>query len=243
MSLVIGDKRILNNNFTAGQTTSAVNNSYHENHDTVQLSNDANTLKNLPLNLSSSKIYEESNGFQFDFDFEETRFQNVSANGFYLSEEKNLSMRLKFYLEKTLYENGEEKKQKYEIEFAINYSGIEINSYERKIEKEDIYKFLNRIMNDLTIVLNDDKKNLSGIVFDKDDLQDLMQIGDEEIGKFLNEIILLIQTLAKIKKYNNPDAENVLFNPKRIKNEILETNQTKSTSIDFKMSVNKSAEK
>ncbi len=241
MSLVIEEKRILNNNFTTSQTTSDVINSYSEKHDNVQLSNDATTLKNLPLNLSSSKIYEENNGFQFDFNFDETRFQNVSANGFYSSKEKNLSMRLKFYLEKILYENGEEKKQKYEIEFAINYSGIEINSYERKIEKEDIYKFLNRVMKDLSEILNNDEKNLTGIIFDKEDLQELMQIGDEEIGKFLNEIILLIQTLAKIKKYKNPDAENVLFNPQRIRNEILETSQTKSTSIDFKMSVNKLA--
>jgi hypothetical protein len=163
----------------------------------------------------------------------------VNAKGYYSSKERNLSLRLKFFLEKILYENGQEKKQKFEIEFSINYSGLEINSAERKIEKEDIYKFLNRIMKDLVKVLNDDEKNIAGIIFDKEDLHDLLQIGDKEVGKFLNEIILLIQTLAKIKKLNNPGAENLLFSPKRNRSEIIETNQTKQSSIQIEMSVNK----
>ncbi len=239
MSLVIGEKRIFSNNFTSTPKSFLADNFHCEENDKLQLSNGANSLKNLPVDLSSSNIYEDKGGFQFDLSFDETFSKNVNAKGYYSSKERNLSLRLKFFLEKILYENGQEKKQKFEIEFSINYSGLEINSAERKIEKEDIYKFLNRIMKDLVKVLNDDEKNIAGIIFDKEDLHDLLQIGDKEVGKFLNEIILLIQTLAKIKKLNNPGAENLLFSPKRNRSEIIETNQTKQSSIQIEMSVNK----
>ena len=238
MSIEVAEKRISNTVIIPNQTEikPIINKSVS---DTADLSDSASTLKSLPINLSTSKISEGNNNIYFDFSFNAAQFQKVTANGYYSSKEKNLSINMKFILEKQLYEDGQIKTEKFQIEFSIDYSNIEISLLENKVEKENINNFLNRVMKEVNEILNDDKKNISGIIFDKDDLQELMQMGDKEVGKFLDEIILLIQTLAKIKKYKNHEVQNILLTPKRITHEILESRHTKNNSVEMKMTISK----
>ena len=237
MSVAIDEKRISNTFYeTKGSNSTKTNDSFAI-VDKSALSQSANALKDLPIDLSNSKFIEENSNFSFNFTFNESRFLNITANGYYSSKERNLSLNIKFMVEKVFYEGNEKSSKLYQIDFSINSSNVEIKSLNKKIEKENIYDFLNRFMNDLTKILNDDSKNLTGIVFDKEDLKELMGIGDKEVGKLLNEIFLMIQTMANIKKNKNPDAKNVLFAPKRISQNVTELKQTDSNSIDMNMSV------
>ncbi len=205
--------------------------------DEAELTQAANSLTSLPINLPGLNFIEVGSSFSFDFTFNENKFRNVLVSGFYSSKEKDLSLNLNFIIDKEFYEGEQKTTKKYKIDFSSYSSNLEIKSLNKRVEKENIHDFLNRVINDLTKMINDDKINITGIKFDKDELAELFGLGDKEIGKLLQEIMLIIKTLANIKKSKNPDAEIVLFTPKRISKEITEYNQTNTETIDVKLSV------
>jgi hypothetical protein len=235
--VIIDEKRIFNTFYGTKETTFKSTEEPLTPKDISSLSSSVTNLKDLPINLATSKFVEESGNFSFDFTFNESRFQNITANGYYSAKEKNLSINLRFILEKELYEDNRKTTKTYQVDFSISSTNIEIQSLNKKVEKENIYDFLNRVMNDITKILNDDKKNLTGVVFEKEDLAELLGLGDKEVGRLLREIVLIIQTMANLKKMKNQDAENILYTPKRISQNVVEFNKTNSSSFDMKMSI------
>ncbi len=237
MSVIIDEKRILNNFYDVKESPIHKTEETSNTNDFSSLSLTVSNLKNLPLNLGKSSVIEEGSNYSFNFTFSENRFQNITASGFYSSKEKNLSVNLKFVLEKELYENNQKTTKRYQVEFSISASSIEIESLNSGVQKEDIYNFLNRVMKDINKILSDDSKNLTGIVFDKDDLAELLNLGDKEVGRLISQLFLMIQTLVNIKKFKDPDAENILYTPKRISQNVVAVNKTNSSSFDMKMSI------
>lgn len=239
MQVTVDEKRIFNPTYSKSENTTVINQAGPiENIDKAEITQSAAFLNSLPINLVDSKITEQSGQLSFDFTFNERKFQNISASGYYSSKEKNLSLNLRFIMEKELYEGGEKGTKRFQVDISINASHIEIKSLNKKIEKEDIYNFLNRVMKELTKMLNDDKVNVTGMIFDKDDLADLLNLGDKETSKMITQIFLIIQTLANIKRYKNPDAENVIYTPKRFSQKVMESQQINKSLIDVKMSIN-----
>lgn len=237
MSLIIDEKRILNNFYDVKENPIQKTDETSNTNDFSSLSLAVSNLKNLPLNLSKSSVIEEGSNYSFNFTFSESRFQNITASGYYSSKEKNLSVNLKFILEKELYENNQKTTKRYQVEVSISASSLEMQSLNSGVQKEDIYNFLNRVMKDINKILSNDSKNLTGIVFDKDDLAELLNLGDKEVGRLLSQLFLMIQTLVNIKKFKDPDAENVLYTPKRISQNVVAVNKTNSSAFDMKMSI------
>ena len=238
MHVTVDEKQSFNPFYNKNENISAVPQIVSEaKSDKAELTQSASLLKSLPINLPGLSFVEEGSNFSFDFTFSEKRFQNISASGFYSSKERNLSFNLSFILDKEFYEGEQKRTKQYQLDFSTNSSNLEIKSLNKKVEKENIHNFLSRVMNDLSKIINDDKINVTGIIFDKEDLTELFGIGDKEIGKLLQEIMLIIKALANIKKNKNPDAENVLFTPKRISKKIAEYNQTNTETIDMNISI------
>ena len=163
MPVTIDDKRILTNYYSSSENSSlkTINSSIIQ--DKSILSQSAIDLKELPLDLANSMFTEANNRFSFDFTFNQSCYRNISINGYYSSTEKNLSVNIKFVVEKVLYESETKNSKLYQIDFSISSSDLEVNSLNKKIEKENIYDFLNRILYDITKILNDESKNLTGI--------------------------------------------------------------------------------
>ncbi|MGD8780724.1 MAG: hypothetical protein PVH88_17380 [Ignavibacteria bacterium] len=238
MQVTVDEKRNFNLLYNKNENTSVAPQIVSEaKNDKAELTQSASLLTSLPINLPGLSFVEEGSNFSFDFTFSENRFRNISASGFYSSKERNLSFNLSFIIDKEFYEGEQKKTKQYQVDFSINSSNLEIKSLNKRVEKENIYDFLSRVMNDLTKMINSDKINVTGIIFDKEDLAELLGLGDKEIGKLLQEIMLIIKAIADIKKNKNPDAENVLFTPKRISKKIAEYNQTNTATIDMNLSV------
>lgn len=220
------------NNFANSQKLSAVNTT-----DSTQFSKDATYLSNSRVDLQNSNIAEVKGELNFHIEFNRSESYKATAEGIYSEEEKKLKVDLRVVLENIFGKGDQKKSSAYQIDLSINSSKIEINSTSKKVLKENIHEFLSRVLNQLSMMLNSGDKNVTGIVFSKEDLQDLIGLGDKEIGKLLDEIAMLVKTLSKLKKEKNPDAESVLFQPERQKENVIENRNEKKSSVEISMSV------
>lgn len=205
--------------------------------DSTQLSKAATYLNNSHVDLQNSNISEINGELNFHIEFNRTESYKATADGAYSEEEKKLKADLKIVLENIFGKGNQKKTSAFQIELSINSSKIEINSTSKKVLKENIHEFLSRVLNQLTMLLNSGDKNVTGIVFSKDDLQDLIGLGDKEIGKLLDEISMLVKTLSKLKKEKNPEAESVLFQPERQNETVLEYKNEKKSSLEINVKI------
>ena len=220
------------NNFTNSQKISSTSTT-----DSTQISRAATYLNNSQVDLQNSNISEINGELNFHIEFNKTESYKTTADGTYSEKEKKLKVDLKIVLENIFGKGNQNKSSAYQIELSINSSKIEINSTSKKVLKENIHEFLSRVLNQLTMLLNSGDKNVTGIVFSKEDLQDLIGLGDKEIGKLLDEISMLVKTLSKLKKEKNPEAESVLFQPERQKENVIENRNEKKSSVEIRMIV------
>jgi hypothetical protein len=220
------------NNFTNSQKISAINST-----DSTQFSTAATYLSNSRVDLQNSNITEVKGELNFHIEFNRSESYKATAEGIYSEEKKKLKVDLRVVLENIFGKGDQKKSSAYQIDLLINSSKIEINSTSKKVLKENIHEFLSRVLNQLSMMLNSGGKNVTGIVFSKEDLQDLIGLGDKEIGKLLDEIAMIVKTLSKLKKEKNPEAESVLFQPERQKENVTEYRTEKNSSVEISMKV------
>lgn len=201
--------------------------------DSTSISPISGFLYNTKLNLRSSNASFDGLNLNFDLSFNYSSTESISTKGYYRSVSGEVNLKMNYTFEVKSMENGVLKTMNYLAE--INYSAKNFNSssMNKSKEKEDILTFLNRVIEKIIDIMNDDDSKLLAVVFDKDDLKDIAEIADPKMRDMVNQVINIALITARLKqmlkKHEGKEQENIILNPHRNITEVT----TRSSSTDF----------
>ncbi|MFH0736665.1 MAG: hypothetical protein V1773_00950 [bacterium] len=197
-------------------------------------------ISKLPFIIGGSNAVLSKDGIKFDLAYSDNEVLDLHANGFYSLKEKKLETNFSFIYSKDVTEDGITKTKKYQVNFGFNFkTGSEL-SVQKSESKEDIIKFMKRIVSRVMDIGGDKNKKLTGIVFEDEDLKDLMSIDDSsKPGQSLKELIYMILTLALFKELmtKKKDAEEILLTPKREKEETTQIKLNENEDLEMTLSI------
>jgi len=208
--------------------------------DSLVLSQLAQGLSQFPFDLSSSTASIKDDTINFNINYSDDTIFNMSATGFYSLRERKMESKFSFTYQKEVTEGDITKTKQFAVDITTSFSIKNEVSKQTNKSKETVMDFMKRIVDRVIEITKDDKKILTGIAFDDEDIKDIMSndIGDGKIGKSLKELLYMILSFAMVKEMQNKDkdAEHILLTPKRKIEEV--TKLEKNDSEDYEMNMN-----
>jgi len=212
--------------------------------DKVDLSEIAKKINSFDIDYKNAIFSKQSSGFNFNFNFNESSDLKINTSGIFSSKRKSIELNLNFVFEREVMINGSMQKKKFEAN--INFTSVleENLSVSPYNKKEDIVKFIQRVVDEVLEVAFEDDLALKGVVLDKKDLEEIEELEDGKIAKLLVTVVNLAIMVGKIKKQIKEDEkiEDVILAPKRKEEEGLEVNKSKIKIENFSVSINEISE-
>lgn len=176
---------------------------------------DVNSISEISRYLSESKIdinessasYDGQN-LDFNLTFRKSSTESINAKGYFSSQTEEFNFQLNMKFKRYVIEDGVMKEKPFEAEFNFNSSNMKSVSVEQSYQKEDVYKFLSRILSKIFELSGNKTKNLKGVTFNVEDLVDMAQIGDLKTSKMVNEVINIAIFTAQLKQMIKERARN-----------------------------------
>ncbi len=203
--------------------------------DMLSLSNTSERLKLYSLNASKSSVSFDGENHNFQLDFFSGKSSALSINGYFDNTfsqgEINISYNFTY---------DEETAEKYRFDLKISSDDFRSVKESKRYEKEDIVKFVNRIVSDIFKISRDKKKKLNGIIFNADDLKALSSFDDKDIGKLVKNLISLIILMEQLdanKKKKN--AKSVTYLAERKLYEVKEKEIKTDIAYNYSASLTK----
>lgn len=188
--------------------------------DKKTISKDALNLKDIDLENSSITYSQQHIGFNFVFNgVTQTYFE---VNGFVRRTEKTLEFNFLYSFQKEVVEDGKPVVKDFELNLTMKASFEETISHERKFEKEEILKFIQRIVNEIFETFNDESKSLRGVIIKEDDLKEITKIGKGDLAGLLQSLLSAVFSFVRYKESNNSSIQKkgVVLQPERETTEI-----------------------
>ncbi len=192
----------------------------------------------------SSRLSLTDEALSFDFEYRESRSEQISASGWYAREERSLALSLSYSFSRFVLLDGVMLERSFKVEIQIAAKDIRTQELRPYKEPEDIVKFLRRIVDEIFDVSQDDSKFLAGIVFDLDDLAELAHLDKGRVLKMIAQFVQMVQYLARLKDdavAGENDREAVLLHPKRVVAEGLNGSDQIERSLDIRISIQEAA--
>lgn len=188
--------------------------------DKKTISKDALNLKDIDLENSSITYSQQHIGFNFVFNgITQTDF---AVNGFVKRTEKTLEFNFLYSFQKEVVEDGKLVVKDFELNLTMKASFEETISHERKFEKEEILKFIQRIVNEIFETFNDESKSLRAVIIKEDDLKEITKIGKGDLAGLLQSLLSAVFSFVRYKESNNLviQKKGVILRPERETTEI-----------------------
>ncbi|HPN37241.1 MAG TPA: hypothetical protein PL041_02475 [Melioribacteraceae bacterium] len=207
--------------------------------DRLELSEIAKEMASYPFAIDAERISNTDN-YKFSFSYNDDTIFNLTADGVYYSKKKQIKTMFNFTYQKEVFENGVKTNKTYEVNMEMGYTIKDEKSAETKKNKESIVDFIKRVVDRVIEINKEDKSLIAGIVFEKEDLDELMSLdGESKQGKSLRDVIYMLVSFLQLKQLleKDKDKEQVLYAPKRKEENILEINKTKEEDLDINLTI------
>ncbi len=208
--------------------------------DVSAISDIGKQVSQLPFVIGGSNAVLTKDGIKFDLAYSDNEVIDLHANGFYSLKEKKLESNFSFIYSKDVTEDGVTKTKKYQVDFGFNFKTSSELSVQKSKSKEDIIKFMKRVVGRVLDIVRKKDQKLTGIVFEDEDLKDLMSMDDSsKPGQSLKELIYMILSFALFKELmtKKKDAEEILYKPKRIVEEETKINLNDNEELEMNLSI------
>lgn len=240
MNIILNRFRAPNNlPVTARQNQSSANNTITENgaeKDAAEISDTAKFLSGTGLDLSASSASYIKDTLKFDLSFNLNETASLNASGFYYRKEKSFSMNLSFQFQQEAEVDGIKSFKTFQADLSFSASFTKELSANKYTNKEDIGKFIRKIVKQITDTLSDEKKNLLGVMIDKEDWKEIAGMEDGKLAEILTEIINMAILTERMKRMAE-DSENVILRPERGQENGIETNDTEISLSDLSLEI------
>jgi hypothetical protein len=243
MNIILNQFRAANSlPVTAGQTRSSANNTVAENSaekDAVEISNTAKFLSGTGLDLSASSASYIQDTLKYDLSFNSSESATLNASGIYYKKEKSFSMNLSFQFQQEVEIDGVKSLKTFQANLNFNASFTKELSANKYTNKEDIGKFIRKIVKQITDTLSDKKQNLLGVIIDKEDWKEIAGMEDGKLAKILSEIINMAILTERMKRMaeKEEDSENIILKPEREKESGVEINDNTVSISDLSLEI------
>jgi hypothetical protein len=207
--------------------------------DSLEISNLAKEMASYPFGLNAEQIGNTDN-YSFSYNYSDDTILNLTANGIYYSKKKQIKTMFNFTFQKEVIENGIKTNKTYEVKMEMGYTIKDEKSAETKKNKESIVDFVKRIIDRVMEIDKEDKSLIAGIVLDKEDLKEMMNLeGEPKNGRSLRDVIYMLVSFLQLKQLldKDKDKDQVLYAPKRKEEDVLEINKTKEEDFDMNLSI------
>jgi len=209
--------------------------------DLKEISQDSLNLKNLDSENSTINYNNQLIDFNLVFNFFTT--VQIFAEGKIQREEQSLEVNFRYAFQREMEEEGKSVTKNFVLELKMKAGFEEAVSEEKKVEKEDILRFIQRLVNEIFDTFNDHSKTLRAVIIDKDDFEEITKTGKGELARLLQSLLGAVFSFIKYKEMSskNLPGVSVVLHPQR---EVHETKEYSVTRIDsFTVEVNQLEEK
>ncbi len=203
--------------------------------DEKKISKDSLNLKNIDSeNSTISYLHDQIN---FNLVFNAFTQIQLNANGFIKREEKSIEVYFQYSFQREVIEDGKASIKNFMLDLKMKANFEETISVERKIEKEDILEFIQRIVNEIFDTFNDKSKSLRAVLIDEDDLKEITRAGKGDLARLLQSLLGTVFSFMKYKELSNKSNPNVsvILHAKREKHQAKEYTITKLESFSIEI--------
>lgn len=202
-------------------------------------------LSESKIDINSSEASYDGKDLDFNLTFRKNSNEYINATGYYSSttEEFNFSMSMKF--KRFVIENGLMKEKPFEASINFNSSDMKSVAVEQSAQKEDVYKFLSRILSKIFELADNKTQKLNGVIFKVEDLIDLAQIGDTKTAKMVKEMINIAIFTAQLKqmmKERSKNQESVTLVAQRQMEETTSKSTSSVNITDFSIKISEASD-
>jgi hypothetical protein len=183
--------------------------------DLKEISQDSFNLKNLDAENSTINYTNQAIDFNLVFNFFTT--VQVTAEGRIEREEQSLEVNFRYAFQREMKEEGKTVTKNFVLELKMKAGFEEAVSEQKRIEKEDILSFIQRVVSEIFDTFNDKSKTLRAVIIDKEDFEEIIKAGNGELTKLLQTLLGAVFSYMKYKemnKKNNP-VISVVLHPQR----------------------------
>lgn len=179
----------------------------------------------------SFAISQEESNPAFSLSLYSEKKQKLDVNYFYSEITKDYEMNISYQFEKSV--NSETGKYQFNLKIKGNTTAS--YSQNKSFEKEDILKFIQRVVDEVMTICRDDKKLLKGIVLSGDDLAELRNLGDKKTGRLIQTLLSMLLLKIQMENMNDDkkDAKKIILKPERHEYEVTEKTSKLSQSIEY----------
>ena len=204
-----------------------------------EISDLGRTLYQSNIDLTKSTFIQETGNTSYNIQFLRQSEQKISLNGYYSNDLTSGRISFSYNYLRTEEKEGKTIERKYEVNFDFSFKSTKSISIEKTEKKEDILDFLRRITREIFAKLNDNNVNITAVVLDPEDLNDLAILTDKKAKQLIYQLIEMIKYAveAKLMANKNKAANEYIYHPKRIKESINETKELNELKIDYSFSM------
>lgn len=195
-------------------------------------------FEQLGLN-SSSRLEATRERVDFNFSFTSSAKESLSASGYVERREQHASLTLNYTFERAVVVDGKRELRTFQASLLFEADTSQSLSVKPFKEKEDIMHFLNRIVNDIFDLLQDDSQVLTGITLDQKDLAEVMNLDHGKAKRMFDGLMSAIMTMAMLKrmKRGSDAGPNVILNEKRKETTGIQAEKASSAQFSFSLSI------
>ncbi len=185
--------------------------------DIKTISEDAKKLRDVDPEQSTATYLNDQ--INFNLIYYGIAQAGFNVNGSIQKNEKKLELNFNYEFERNVVEDGTSVLKKYSFSLNLKASYEEEKSYSERMEKEDILKFIQKVVNEVFDSFNDERKSLRAVILNQDDVEELAQIDKGEIARMVQTLIGAVISFVKFKEMNNPSNQKtgVVLKPEREK--------------------------
>jgi hypothetical protein len=214
-----------------------------ESGDSYEKSAFSTMFEQLGLN-PNSRLEATHDRVDFNFSFTSSTKQTLSASGYVAQQEQHASMTLNYTFQRAVVVDGKREVKTFQASIAFDADTSQSSSVKPFKQKEDIMHFLNRLLNDVMTLMQDESQVLSGISLNQDDLAEIMNMDNEKVKSLFNSLIASIMTMAMLKrlKRGTDAGPNVFLKEQRQSTEGITAENKSSAQCTFSITIKAMAE-
>ncbi len=175
--------------------------------DLKEISKDSHNLKNLDAENSTINYNNQFIDFNLVFNFFASA--QVLVEGKIEHEEQSLEVCFKYAFQHEVEEVGKNVIKNFALELKMKAGFEETISGEKKVEKEDILKFIERLVTEIFDTFNSNAQTLRKVLIDQNHFERIARAGKTELAGLLQSLLGAVFSFIKHKEMNSQNISGV----------------------------------
>jgi hypothetical protein len=176
--------------------------------------------------------------FEFSIDVYRSSVEQLTANSYYRSEDSGVHLSLAYTFSRTIQSDGLTQMKQFQLTVDIDARNSTQSSANAFNHKEDLMKFVRRVVDNIYDTSQDEHKLLVGVVFDLDDLGEIAGVERGKLLNLLNDFVRMVAMLARLRQINKgiDSLDPVVIHPEREKSSGVTASQGSQQTMNIQFS-------